>query len=893
MEFRILGPLEVEDERGLVRIAGRRERALLAILLLRPGETISRERLIDALWESELPESGSGALQVYVSRLRKAIGNTVVRRGGGYALEVAQEAVDAQRFERLVAEGRAALAAGSWEQARALLLEANGLWRGQALADFAGDGFALAETARLEELRTAAHEDRLEAELRLGRHAEAVPALEALVAEHPLRERPRGQLMLALYRSGRQAEALEAYRRTRELLVGELGIEPGPELQRLERAILAHESALAGPSPRPAVSPAPLPAATTTLVGRDAELAEIAALLGRGDVRLLTLTGAGGVGKTRLALEAAWRAPLAVFVSLASVTDPRSVGPTIALALGVPRADNLASALRDVELLLVLDNLERLMDAAPELAELLAAAPHLQVLATSRARLHMTGEHELAVPPLSLEHAVALFARQARAVKPAFAPTAAVTDICIRLDGLPLAIELAAARSKVLSPDALLDRLERRLPVLVGGPRDAPERQRTLQATIDWSHDLLGIEEQVAFARLSVFAGGCTLETAERVCDVSLDLLESLVDKSLVVGDDGRFGMLETIHEDARERLAASGEADEARRRHLAWFLALALRAEPNIRGPAQAEWFERLEAEHDNLRAALGFGLEDAPRDALALAAALSRFWRVHGHLAEGRRWLEAVLAADGEDSGERAAALNGLGVIAAEQGDLVTSRAALEENLRVSRGLPDEVRSATALGNLGNLDVFEGDYDAALRLYAEAAHIWRNAGDLRGESLMTENAGNVHLFRGEIDEAELRLGEALDLARRSADSAQVGAVLRSLARLRLQAGDTAAARPLIAESLELAREVGDRHGSALSLDRAARLAVVEGDRTRAAFLLGAADAMRAAIGARRSPEEDAEYKEARSATAGAEDDYRRGLESDSEEAMALTLAI
>ena len=453
-------------------------------------------------------------LHGYVSRLRRVLGaGRLETRPPGYVLRVEPGELDLHRFRELIAQDRHR--------------EALALWRGPALADLAFEDFARSEIARLEELRLSALEGRFEHELAAGRHAELAGELAAAVRAHPLRERLAGQLMLALYRSGRQADALAAYRDARATLVDELGLEPSEELSALQRRILVHDPGL---DHTRTGRRAELPASLTSFVGRGRELEQIRALILRPGVRLLTLTGAGGTGKTRLALEVARAvagefADGARFAPLAAVAEPEVVPHAIAEALALQQSsgqsieDALKAFLADRELLLVLDNLEHLLEATPLATELLAAAPRLKILATSRTHLNLYGETEYAVPPLSArEEAVALFADRAAAVRPGFAATDAVGEICARVDGLPLAIELAAARIRTLTPAEILARLDHRLELLAGGPRDVPARQRTLRDTLLWSYDLLAPEEQRLFARLAVFAGGWTLAAADDVC---------------------------------------------------------------------------------------------------------------------------------------------------------------------------------------------------------------------------------------------------------------------------------------------------------------------------------------------------------------------------------------
>jgi predicted ATPase len=536
MDFAVLGPLRIGGDGGEIEIPAAKQRSLLAVLLLSHREAaVPAERLIDVLWGEAPPQTAVKALQVYVSNLRRALGPDgarIVTRPGGYAVELAPGELDLERFEALTAAAAGARERGELGAAAAGLREALALFRGAPLSDAPLLGPAAAEADRLADLRVAALEELMDVELARGRHAAVTGELEALTAAHPYRERLHGQLMLALYRAGRQADALEAYRRARERLVEDLGLDPGRELQRLEAAILAQDPALdlaaapapAAPAPAPELPALPVPA--TPLLGREDDLATAAALLAEPHVRLLTLTGPAGIGKTRLALELAHRsAPAfahgAVLVPLAAVSDPALLAAEIGDALGVPEAD-LTKALARREVLLVIDNFEHLLAAAADLAALLAASPGTKLVVTSRAALRLAGEHELAVPPLPAAASADLFVGRARALDPRLALSAedreCVERICERLDGLPLAIELAAARTKVLSPPAILSRLERRLDLLSAGPRDAPARQQTLRAAIGWSYDLLDPEARELFARLGVFVGGWTLETAEAVC---------------------------------------------------------------------------------------------------------------------------------------------------------------------------------------------------------------------------------------------------------------------------------------------------------------------------------------------------------------------------------------
>jgi predicted ATPase/DNA-binding SARP family transcriptional activator len=847
IDVAILGPLEVRVDGRAVELPRAKNRALLAVLAQHPGEALSTDRLIDAVWGDDPPESAANALQVYVSQLRKALGaGVVVRRPPGYALGVEPEAVDLVRFERLVAQARPAPPSRAAE----LLREALALWRGDPEAD----------APRLQELRLAAVEDRIDADLALGRHADLVSELEVLVAEEPLRERPRAQLMLALYRCGRQADALDLYRRTREVLVEELGIDPSPELQQLERAVLAQDPQLAAPA-SPARSS--LPAPPTPIVGRARELEQARTLLAAG-TRLLTLTGPGGIGKTRLALEIAREAAPrhrdgAHFAALASIADPSLLPPRLLQALGASPDADLAAELRERELLLVLDNFEQLTEAAPLLTELLAVAPGLTLLVTSQRLLRVAGEHELPVPPL--DAAVDLFRERAAAVAPDVdlaAHADAVAAICVRLDGLPLAIELAAARTRLLPPPALLARLESRLALLTGGARDAPERQRTMRAAVDWTYRLLEPDEQLLFSRLGVFVDGASLSAVEEVCgDVAtLDALAALVDASLLRqrGDaEPRFGMLGTLREYALEQLAASGEEELLRRRHARFFLRFARELEPGLEGPDQAELLERLELEHANLRAALAAAAASGDGEtAVGLAAALRRFWHVRGHVDEGLRALESVADAFPDaPAADRAKVLNGAGIVLGERGDYAAARARFEQALEAARGVGDPSRVARALSNLGNISLQEGDLGRAHELYTESLELAEREGDVIGLALSLENVGLVELARGERDRAIATFERGLAAAEAGRAPHEAASVAIPLARALLDGDELDRARALLAAALATLQEQGDRHKSAECMEAFAAVAVRVGRAGDAAALLEAADAERAAIGA------------------------------------------
>jgi predicted ATPase len=539
--------------------------------------------------------------------------------------------------------------------------------------------------------------------------------------------------------------------------------------------------------------------------------------------------------------------------------------PEIARVLEIPEdgGTTLAGFLAERELLLVADNLEHVVDVAPQLGELLASSPRLKLVTTSRAPLRLAGEHELPVPPLASEPARELFLARARAINPQIdlSPddAAAVDRICAHLDGLPLAIELAAARTKVLSPPAILDRLEQRLDLLTAGPRDAPARQRTLRAAIAWSYELLDEESRTLFAELGVFVGGWTLETAEAVAGPdALDGIAVLADQSLVTRKGERYEMFESIRAYALEQLTAGGGLDDARRRHARAFAALAEQAEGGIRGPAQATWFARLDADAENLRAATTWALVDGETDtALRLAGGLLRFWAARGALTERREALATALAAGAGSPGPRVTALQAAGVMAAEAGDFEAAGAHFDAGLQLARAVGDRERIARLQINLGTLAMYAGDHEQAVRRYEEGAAILREIHDPLGLSLATQNLAIAHDGIGRRDRAIALLEESVELARRAGDPAHTASALRTLSRVLLaDEADRERARELIRESLTLSRELGDRPGMIECLET---VAGEVGDARTGALLLGAADAARSAAGAILSPDETA----------------------------------
>jgi predicted ATPase/DNA-binding SARP family transcriptional activator len=830
----VLGPLEVRDAAGsLAPIGGARLRSLLIRLVIGDGRPVSVERLADDLWAGGGPAEAANAIQALVSRLRSAAGRDVVEYGPtGYRLAVDPGQVDARAFEQLVATARSVLAAGDQAAGAELLAEALSLWRGPAFLDVADAAFAAAPITRLSELRLAAIEDRVDADLALGRGGELVPELEELAATYPLRERLRGQLMRALYAAGRQADALSAYEDTRQALADQLGVDPSPALADVHLAILRGDPQLipelpdpgpasrdpqarppeaAGQTPPAARRRSNLPAQLTSFVGREDELQRLSKLLG--ESRLVTLTGPGGAGKTRLSVEASAQLsdqlPDGVwFVPLAPVRDALDVPQAVLTAIGLQESgwladpaeaawlaglqplDRLADALAPRRLLLVLDNCEHLVEAVAWLAgRVLAEAPDVRILATSREPLGITGETLCPVPSLQLpvagasageaaqSAAVRLFCDRAAAVRPGFAlderNTEPVVRICRALDGIPLAIELAAARLRALTPVQVADRLDDRFRLLSVGSRSGLPQHQTLRAIVDWSWDLLDDAERAILRRLSVFSGGATPDSAEQVCALGddhrdiVDVIASLVDKSLVTATgehEVRYRLLETVRAYASDRLEEAGETDRVAAAHAEYFVALAQRAEPELRSRDQLRWLDRLSAEHDNCSAALRYAV--AAGDAglgLRFVGALVMFWLVRDYEAEAGEWATAVreLAGDTPPPGlaDAYAICELVAMISKSQPDFPDA-AQLRQIL--DRVIPLTAGSSHPMLVLAGplVTMLSGDQDGARRLLGDLAENpdpW-----VRGAQRMF--SGHMAINDGRIDEAAGLLAAGYD---------------------------------------------------------------------------------------------------------------------------------
>jgi predicted ATPase/DNA-binding SARP family transcriptional activator len=895
MRFGVLGPLSVWTSEGAaVRVPGAKVRALLCVLLVHGGRSVSADRLVEDLWGAAPPGNPAGALQAKVSRLRRALedaepgGRDLVRHGpSGY--RIAAPDVDAERFAALLDRARGSSAPS---ERAALLTEAVGLWRGPAHADVADEEFARNAIARLEEARLTALEDLAEVRLDLGEHRLLVGELGDLVDRHPLRERLRASHMRALYRSGRQGEALEGYERLRLRLREELGVDPDPGLVALHRSILEQDPRLgaSGEPDRPATN---LPAPFTDepdggLVGRGSEIGRVLGLVRRH--RLVTLVGTGGVGKTRLAVEAArqsaeqfphgvWLVELARLRPGAGTgTGTDGVAEAVAEALGLREdpvsstpqrhdrrgaTERLCEAVRDLRMLLVLDTCEHLADAVACLAErLLGSAPGVRALATSREPLGVADERLHQVPPLDLppegaggaavaaSGAVRLFAARAAEASPGFALDegngAVVAALCRRLDGIPLALELAATRVRALDVRDLADRLDDRFRVLGSGHRTAHPRQRTLRAVIDWSWDLLTEEERAVLRRLAVHRGGCTLAAAERVCagggvrgaDV-LDLLSHLLERSLVVvdGEDPRrYRLLESVSDYCLERLEEAGEAESVRQAHAEYFTELAEESERALRGRLQHVWLRRMDAESANLRAVLDRAV-DRGRGATALrpASAMGRYWFLRGRVQEARRYLAAALGngsgAGGVPDSARLRAMAWLACFGfLDHGD-TGAEGLLRDVLRGYEAVDDPAGAAHARVLCAFAMLGSGDASRCAEIVEEALSAFRRLGDRWGIAAARAIRAELASVSGNLPQLREDAQEAAALFREEGDRWGGLHTTRLLGMLAEIGGDHGTARRLSTDGLRMAEELELWASVSGQLSALGRLRLLEGD--------------------------------------------------------------
>jgi predicted ATPase/DNA-binding SARP family transcriptional activator/DNA-binding CsgD family transcriptional regulator len=856
--FRVsVGSRRIEDDAWRLKKAA----SLLKLLALAPGHRLSREQMMELLWPDASESAASNSLRHTLHAARKALGTTgsrcLVSEDGSLLLCAGGGLwIDAEAFRRAALDARRSRNPAAYR----LAID---LYTGELLPEDRFEDWAEDERADLWRMYLELLTELAGLYEEVGEHDQAAETFQRVVAEEPTEEEAHAALMRLYAISGRQGDALAQYERLREILSRHLGAEPIAETRRLRGDISTGRfqpvrATVSTPEETSEVVDHNLPASLTSFVGRERELLEVRRTLAM--TRLLTLTGPGGSGKTRLALEVAadligtYRDGVWI-VDLAPLSEPGLVVQEVAGVLGVqerpgePLPDTLVDALRSRRMLLVLDNCEHLIDAVAYLVEdLLRPCPDLRLLATSRAALGVPDEINLPVPPLSLPDpggpatveelegygSARLFVERALYRTPAFALTpenaGAVVEVCRQLEGIPLAIELAAARVGVLAVEQISERLSDSLGLLTGGGRTLTPRQRTMRGSLDWSHALLAEPERKLFGRLAVFAGGWSLEAAETVCSADgiergeiHNLLGGLVDKSLVmVGPKAngatRYRMLEPIRQYASEKLEESGQADEAQGQHVAFFLDVAEEAEPELAGSQQSHWVKQLEREHDNLRAALSWVLERREAgQSLRFGAALWRFWLAEGYLSEGRKWLDAILAG-GEQGPERARALEGLGWLAQYQGDIERAKAAYREMLKLSRESDDRGNVATALNSLGTLAVSTGDNERAKRYLEENLSVLQqleeeqnavttikkyHASNLLGILALNED--------GDPARATALWKESLELARETGDALRIGASLCSLGYAAVLQGDNERAMALCEETLAFAREHED----------------------------------------------------------------------------------
>lgn len=941
IEIDILGELRLAVDGQAVEPGGRRQRSLLAVLLLERRQALSADAIADTLWPEEQPPTAVKMIHIYVSRLRRLLGPAGARitsEAGGYRLVIAPHESDAGRFEDDLHRARELVGRGHHDDALTVLEAARELWRGAALADFRDEPFATADVTRLEELRLDAEETELRCRLERGDDDVISRARSALAVE-PYREGLWIILATALYRTGRQADALDAIRSARRTLDEELGLDPGPALDQLEVAILNHEPWL-GQALDIGAGARDLPPRMVQMIGRDLELGELSAAVAAS--RLTTITGPGGTGKTRLALELGWTyddPSIDVhFVDLSAIRSGDLLPAAIGAQLGLPEDDQqtplerLEGRLRSRRTLLVLDNLEQIAGAGATISGLLADVADLRIVATSRSALRLRGEREYPLGPLALADssdsrtaiatsaAVQLFVermRDAGRSVPVDGTTGPViAEMCRKLDGLPLAIELAAARIRDVDLASIARDLDRRLDSLEQGPRDAAGRQQTMRGAIAWSFALLEPEEATLFRRMSVFAGGGTRDEIEAVCRHDLaglvgTLLGALVGQSLIVrqepdGTEARYVMLETIREYAAEQLASSGEEPLLRGRHAASFLALAERAENELHGPSSAAWARRIRAELDNIRAVVAWAIEaNEPEIGLRLVASLRFYLPETGHLTEGRRWLSQLLELSNPvsdrirgdalnaagnlallqgdllgagplyerslalrrsigDLGPIAASLSNLSQIASGRGDYPRAQALLEQSLQASREAGDAWGVAATLGNLADVALFVRDYPRADALFREGLTAFRALGDVASVPTVLSNLGQLAIYRGEHDVAFALLQEAERLVAELEIPSQANTIQLNFGHLASRQGDFARARELLAAAYGFSRSSGHQVGIAECLERLGEVLWREGDPRAAARVWGAAATVRRDSGAEMYPVDRAWFDEA-----------------------------
>jgi predicted ATPase/DNA-binding SARP family transcriptional activator len=883
---RLLGAAQVNLGQEQIEIPAGKTSALLYYLAYK-NDWVSRDELIYLLW----PESPEGAAR---KNLRQLL-STIRRLPYAESMETEenrlrwQVSTDVKQFREAIEKGSIATATQ--------------LYQGELLQGYAVDLPEFEQWLNMErqQLQASWQEAALAFVADLehsGRYLQAADLLARVRKVDPLDEALLQRYLTNAALAGHKDKALAAFEAFRQALVQEYEVEPEEEslrlIERIKRGETPETGAAAKERTRAEAEAKPkhnLPSQPTPFIGREADKGRASELLNDPHRRLLTLVGPGGIGKTRLAIEIAQvnigsYEDGVYFVNLAPVTSAELIITAIADAVGfsfygaTSPKEQLFTFLQDKHLLLVLDNFEQLLTAAPLVAELLAISPKLRLLVTSRAALRLYGEQEYSVPPLSLPdpnqmpsidrmsqyEAVALFIQRALAVKPDFQVTndnaPAVAEICHRLDGLALAIELAAARTRLFPPQALLSRLSSRLQTLTGGAQNLPSRQQTLRNALDWSYDLLSPAEQKLFARMSVFTGGRSFEAIEAVCnpnhDLGMDVLEgvdSLVSKNLLRQEDRngepRFIMLETLHEYAREKLEGGGEAEVIKRLHAEFFLALTEEAEPHLSGSEQVVWLERLEREHDNLRAALQWLLGNGAGEwALRLTGALWWFWVMRGFLSEGREWLTKALASGTARNEARATALLGAGTLALLQGGYDAARSLLQESLALHEALGDKRGMANTLNNLGTAAHNQTDLRSARSYFEQGLMLAEEIGNQRLVANLLNNLGTIATDENDDAQARSFYEQGLAVATEVGDKYIIGSLHVNLATAAYLQGDYPSARPLLEQGLTITSELGDKEGVCFSLEIFAGLCTKEGNPEVAARLFGGAAAIREETG-------------------------------------------
>ena len=905
LEIRLLGPFEVLAGGTSADVGGSKRQALLAMLALRQGRIVDVDALVDGLWGEALPASPRNALHHHIARLRAALGEeSIAGSPDGYALKGAH--VDAVHFEELLAETRSALREGDVPAAADAVASALALWRGSALQGLTGTAWFSAEARRLETLHVDALEEDFEVRLALGEHREVTPELRSALANNPFRERLWGQLMVALYRSGRQADALETFQEARRVLADELGLEPGPELRRLQEAILAHDPAIAA-APVDRRRRGNLPAPSTSFVGREDELAQVSGLLQ--EHRLVTLTGPPGVGKSRLAVETArlleHECPDGIWlVEFARAGSPNDAVRLLARAVDVRGADPLArvtSRLRDAEALVVLDACEHVLEEAARIAStLLAECSQVRILATSREALHAAGEVRMPVAPLG-STAVELFLERARAARPGFEAdaeaVALATEIARRVDGLPLAIELAAARVNVLGLVELVSILERRAALLRDSPAATDPSRTALQELVEWSYDLLHGDEKTVLQQLAVHRGGASLASLAAVAAThDLDeatvayLVAALVDKSIVsasfAGGAARYDMLDTVREYVLERLAESDGLVATRRAQAEFFAGLADEARVGLRGPEWLRWQSRLELENDNLWAALAYALDSRDGAVAVRLGTLGWYFALADRISEGRRFVDLTLSVTTDDAPVelRIEQLADLCYLATEELDLSGALAAGERAVSVAANAATGWQLGFAHLMLALAVAQAGDVERAATIADDAAEALEAAGDGWGMALSSLIGAIGAAHAGEISGVAAMAAEAHDHSEAIGYDAFLVPALLLEGWVAERQEDRASAVDAYGRALELARRIGFGDHAAFALTGLGTNALASGDLREAEELqrqaLAAAETAEAPLVAAHARVQLARIAAASGAADGAERLYREVIE-------------